>query len=164
MKRALPLLIVAALVCWAVDGTAWALPVEADLAERMGNALRALLAGLCLPDALHCSVAPACSGLRTAVAAALLGAFVARRWWCGVAIGALCGLALNLLRLLALELAARADPALGETLHATALLSVILPAALLAWGLCRRLTVPARAFALIAMAEITLLLLCAPLP
>lgn len=131
MRRTLPLLLVAGLLCWAVDGTDAALGLEATLAGRMACALRALLRGLCLADAPHVAIAPACSGLRTAVAAGLFGAFTARRWWVGAPCGALAGLALNLLRLLAIELAMRLEPALGQTLHDLALPLLIAPLALL---------------------------------
>lgn len=137
-------------ICWIVDGTDAALALEGDLAERMACALRALLRGLCLSDALHCTVAPACSGLRTAVAAALFALALptaqrpggasrlvvghVARHTCRAALGALAGLWLNLARLLAIELAMRLSPALGQTLHAFALPIIIAPlaAALLA--------------------------------
>ncbi|MGN0856759.1 MAG: hypothetical protein ACI4QJ_05090 [Candidatus Spyradenecus sp.] len=185
-------------ICWIVDGTDAALALECDLAERMACALRALLRGLCLSDALHCSVAPACSGLRTAVAAALFalalptaqrpgGASRSCGWsppgslraprgtrrqalfvgpvarhTCRAALGALAGLWLNLARLLAIELAMRLSPALGQTLHAFALPLIIAPLAAALLALITHLCPLGKLLLSLAAALLLALLLNAP--
>lgn len=162
MKRLLPLIALAVGLCWLVDGTTVALDLEVGLAERMACALKALLRGFCLDETLHCHVAPACSGLRTAVAAALFGAFTARSRWIGFAIGALAGLWLNLARLLAIELGMRASPAIGATLHAFALPLIIAPLALGLIALIRRASPIVRALAAVTAAMLLAALLNAP--
>ena len=162
MKRALPLIALAVGLCWLVDGTTAALDLEVDLAERMACALKALLRGFCLDETLHCHVAPACSGLRTALAAALFGAFIARSRWIGFAIGALAGLWLNLARLLLIELGTRLSSDLGHTLHAFALPLIIAPLALGLLALIRRASPIVRALAATTSALLLVLLLNAP--
>lgn len=162
MKRALPLIALAVGLCWLVDGTTAALDLEVDLAERMACALKALLRGFCLDETLHCHVAPACSGLRTALAAALFGAFIARSRWIGFAIGALAGLWLNLARLLLIELGTRLSSDLGHTLHAFALPLIIAPLALGLLALIRRASPIVRALAATTAALLLAALLNAP--
>ena len=178
MKRYLPLFALAIALCWIVDGTDAAFAFECDLAERMVCALRALLRGLCLSDALHCTVAPACSGLRTAVAVALFALALptaqrpggasrlvvgpVARHTCRVALGALAGLWLNLARLLAIELAMRLSPALGQTLHAFALPLIIAPLALGLIAIIRRASPIVRALAAVTAAMLLAALLNAP--
>lgn len=162
MRRALPLLLVAGLLCWAVDGTDAALGLEADMARRMAAALSALLRGLNLDPALTCTVSPACAGLRTAAAAAVFGAVIARHRVIGALTGFACGLALNLLRILVCELCTRFDPSLGAVIHATALYSVILPAVLIARILWLRMGRTLRlTSAAVVIYGSALLLLCA---
>ena len=115
MIRRLPLLLLAATACFVVDATDWALPLEAWLAERMASATRAVFVGLNADPALLGTVAPACAGLRTATAGAILGACLARRRWLGALVGALCGLGLNLVRLVAVEAALRVDVPFGPS-------------------------------------------------
>ena len=175
---ALLVLALAIALCWIVDGTDAALDLEVTLARGMENALRALLRGLCLSDALHCSVAPACSGLRTAVAAALFALALptaqrpggasrlvvgpVARHTCRAALGAMAGLWLNLARLLAIELGMRASPALGQTLHDFALPLLIAPLAAALLALLPRLKLPQRALLAITSALLLVLLLNAP--
>ena len=165
-------------ICWIVDGTDAALALECDLAERMACALRALLRGLCLSDALHCTVAPACSGLRTAVAVALFALALppaqrpggasrlvvgpVARHTCRAALGALAGLWLNLARLLAIELGMRASPAIGATLHDFALPLLIAPLAAAFLALLPRLKLPQRVLLATTSALLLVLLLNAP--
>lgn len=144
MIRRLPLLLLAASACFVVDATDWALPLEAWLAERMASATRAVFVGVGADPALLGTVAPACAGLRTATAGAILGACLARRRWLGAAVGALCGLGLNLVRLVAVEAALRVDFEAGMMLHDLALYAIVLPAALLAAWLWRAASRPAR--------------------
>ncbi len=181
MKRYLPLFALTIALCWIVDGTDAALALEGDLAERMACALRALLRGLCLSDALHCSVAPACSGLRTTVAAALFAlalraqfptaqtgatyrapALTAVRYLLTAASGASIGLWLNLARLLAIELAMRLSPALGQTLHAFALPLLIAPLAAALLALLTHLGPRSKRLLALAAALLLALLLNAP--
>lgn len=162
MKRLLPLIALAVGLCWLVDGTDAALDLEVTLARGMENALRALLRGLCLPSTLTCTIAPACSGLRTAVAAALFGAFTARSRWIGFAIGALAGLWLNLARLLLIELGTRLSSDLGHTLHAFALPLIIAPLAAALLALLPRLKLPQRVLLATTSALLLALLLNAP--
>lgn len=144
MIRRLPLLLLAATACFVVDATDWALPLEAWLAERMASATRAVFVGLNADPALLGTVAPACAGLRTATAGAILGACLARRRWLGALVGALCGLGLNLVRLVAVEAALRVDVPFGRALHDLALYLVVLPAALITAWLWRAATRPVR--------------------
>lgn len=144
MIRLVPLLLLAATACLIVDTTDWALPIEAWLAEQTAEALRAVFVGVGADAALTGTVAPACAGLRTATAGAILGACLARRRWLGAAVGALCGLGLNFVRLVAVEAALRVDVTFGQTLHDLALYAIVLPAALLAAWLWRAASRPAR--------------------
>lgn len=144
MIRLVPLLLLAATACLIVDTTDWALPLEAWLAERMASALRCVFVGVGADPALMGTVAPACAGLRTATAGAILGACLARRRWLGAAVGALCGLGLNFVRLVAVEAVLRVDHAAGMMLHDLALYAIVLPAALLAAWLWRAASRPAR--------------------
>ena len=175
---ALLVLALAVGLCWLVDGTDAALDLEVTLADRMACALRALLRGLCLSDALHCTVAPACSGLRTAVAAALFALALptaqrpggasrlvvgpVARHTCRAALGAMAGLWLNLARLLAIELGMRASPAIGATLHDFALPLLIAPLALGLLALIRRASPLGRALAAVTAGLLLLALLNAP--
>ena len=144
--RFLALLLLGVSALFIVDATDWALPMEAWLAERMASALRCVFVGVGADPALMGTVAPACAGVRTALAAAILGACLApRRKWLGALVGALCGLGLNLVRLVAVEAALRVDHAAGMMLHDLALYAIVLPAALAAWALWRLCSKPARA-------------------
>ena len=128
-----------------VDNTDWALPMEAWLAERMASALRCVFVGVGADAALVGTVAPACAGVRTALAAAILGACLAeRRKWLGALVGTACGLGLNFVRLIAIEAVLRVDHAAGMMLHDLALYAIVLPAALAAWGLWRLCSKPVR--------------------
>ena len=127
-----------------VDATDWALPFETWLAGQMAEALRAVCVGVGADPALMGTVAPACAGVRTAIGAAILGACLARRRWLGVLVGALCGLGLNLVRLIAVEAALRVDFEAGMMLHDLALYAIVLPAALLAYAIWRAASRPAR--------------------
>ena len=165
-------------ICWIVDGTDAALVLECDLADRMACALRALLRGLCLSDALHCIVAPACSGLRIATATALFALALpsaqrsggesrlvvgpVARHICRAAIGVLAGLWLNLARLLLIELGTRLSSDLGHTLHAFALPLIIAPLALGLLTLLPRIKLPQRALLATTSALLLALLLNAP--
>lgn len=140
----LALLTLAVSCLFIVDATDWALPLEAWLAERMASATRCVFVGLNADPALLGTVTPACAGLRTATAGAILGACLARRRWLGAAVGALCGLGLNLVRLVAVEAALRVDFEAGMMLHDLALYAIVLPAALLAAWLWRAASRPAR--------------------
>lgn len=143
--RFLALLTLGVSALFVVDATDWALPFESWLAERMASALRCVFVGVGADPALMGSVAPACAGLRTATAGAILGAcLAARRKWLGVLVGALCGLGLNLVRLVAVEAVLRVDHAAGMMLHDLALYAIVLPAALLAAWLWRAASHPAR--------------------
>lgn len=130
---------IAVLVCWVMDNTPAALPLERTLAASMEGALRSVMIGLGLSPDLTCAVAPECSGLRTAVASAILSALVSRRWVAGSLAGLLLGLWLNLVRLAVLELVTRADPVIGHDLHGFALPLIILPAAALTLLIVRQL-------------------------
>ena len=164
MIRRLPLLLLAATACFVVDATDWALPLEAWLAERMASATRAVFVGLNADPALLGTVAPACAGLRTATAGAILGACLARRRWLGALVGALCGLGLNLVRLVAVEAALRVDVPFGQTLHDLALYLVILPAALLAAWLWRLCSLPAKITLAASALSLATLLLAVDIP
>ena len=143
--RFLALLTLGVSALFIVDATDWALPMEAWLAERMASALRCVFVGVGADPALMGTVAPACAGVRTAIGAAILGACLAeRRRWLGAAIGALCGLGLNLVRLVAIEAVLRVDFEAGMMLHDLALYAIVLPAALLAAWLWRAASRPAR--------------------
>ena len=143
--RFLALLTLGVSALFVVDATDWALPLEAWLAERMASALRCVFVGVGTDPALVGTVAPSCAGVRTAIGAAILGACLApRRKLLGAAVGALCGLGLNLVRLVAIEAALRVDVEAGRMLHDFALYLVILPAALLAAWLWRAASRPAR--------------------
>ena len=143
-----------------VDATDWALPMEAWLAERMASALRCVFVGVGADAALVGTVAPSCAGVRTAIGAAILGACLAeRRKWLGALVGALCGLGLNFVRLVAIEAVLRVDHAAGMILHDLALYAIGLPAALLAWALWRLSSRPAKiTLAASALSLATLLL------
>ncbi len=145
MIRLVPLLLLAATACLIVDTTDWALPIEAWLAEQTAEALRAVFVGVGADAALTGTVAPACAGLRTATAGAILGACLARRRWLGAAVGALCGLGLNFVRLVAVEAVLRVDFEAGMMLHDLALYAVVLPTTLLAAWLWRVASRPVRA-------------------
>lgn len=164
MIRRLPLLLLAATACFVVDATDWALPIEAWLAERMASATRAVFVGLNADPALLGTVAPACAGLRTATAGAILGASLARRRWLGALVGALCGLGLNLVRLVAVEAALRVDVPFGRALHDLALYLVVLPAALIAAWLWRAATRPVRLTLATAALTLGALLLAGDVP
>ena len=143
--RFLALLTLGVSCLFIVDATDWALPMEAWLAERMASALRCVFVGVGADAALVGTVAPACAGVRTAIGAAILGACLAeRRKWLGALVGALCGLGLNFVRLVAIEAVLRVDHAAGMILHDLALYAIILPAALLAWALWRLSSRPAK--------------------
>ena len=143
--RFLALLLLGCSALFIVDATDWALPFETWLAERMASALRCVFVGVGADPALLGTVAPACAGVRTAIGAAILGACLAeRRKWLGALVGALCGLGLNLVRLVAVEAALRVDFEAGMMLHDLALYAIVLPAALLAWGLWRICSKPVR--------------------
>lgn len=143
--RHVPLLAVAATVLLMVDGSSVALPFESWLAERMASALRCVFVGVGADPALMGTVAPSCAGVRTALAAAILGACLApRRKWLGALVGAACGLGLNFVRLVAIEAVLRVDHAAGMMLHDLALYAIVLPAALAAWALWRAASRPAR--------------------
>ena len=143
--RLLALLALAASALFIVDQTDWALPFETWLAERMASALRCVFVGVGADPALAGTVAPACAGLRTATAGAILGACLARRRWLGAAVGALCGLGLNFVRLVAVEAVLRVDLEAGRMLHDLALYAVVLPTTLLAAWLWRVASRPVRA-------------------
>lgn len=167
--RHVPLLAVAATVLLMVDGSSVALPFESWLAERMASALRCVFVGVGADPALMGTVAPSCAGLRTATAVAILGAcLAARRKWLGALVGALCGLGLNFVRLVAIEAVLRVDHAAGMMLHDLALYAIVLPAALLAAWLWRAASRPARltlaGCALYLGALLTLVDLPQPLP
>ena len=178
MKRALPLLALALAACWLVDGTDAAIDLEVTLARGMENALRALLRGLCLPSTLTCSIAPACSGLRIATATVLFALALpsaqrsggesrlvvgpVARHICRAAIGVLAGLWLNLARLLAIELAMRLSPAIGQTLHAFALPLIIAPLAAALLALLTHLGPRGKLLLSLAAALLLALLLNAP--
>ncbi|MGN0885552.1 MAG: hypothetical protein ACI4RT_01015 [Candidatus Spyradenecus sp.] len=175
-----PLIIIATAACFILDCTTLSLPLECTLARGMENALRALLRGLCLPSTLTCTIAPACSGIRLATASALIasalpsahpreaaaaqrqiGGHVARHI-CRAALGSLAGLWLNLARILAIELAWRASPTLGATLHDLALPLIIAPLSLAILALLPRITNRARLLLAIAATIALPLLLAAP--
>ena len=143
--RFLALLLLACSLLFIVDATDWALPFETWLAGQMAEALRAVCVGVGADPALLGTVAPACAGLRTATAGAILGACLAQRRWLGALVGALCGFGLNLVRLVAVEAALRVDLEAGRMLHDLALYAIILPAALAAYALWRVCSKPARA-------------------
>ncbi|MGN1324773.1 MAG: hypothetical protein ACI4YA_00295, partial [Candidatus Spyradenecus sp.] len=123
-------------------------------------------------------IAPACSGLRIATASALFALALptaqrpggasrlvvgpVARHTCHAALGALAGLWLNLARLLAIELAMRLSPALGQTLHAFALPLIIAPLALGLLALLPRLKLPQRVLLATTSALLLALLLNAP--
>ncbi|HIV09017.1 MAG TPA: exosortase/archaeosortase family protein [Candidatus Spyradenecus faecavium] len=139
--RHVPLLAVAAMVLLLVDGSSVALPFEGWLAGHMASATRCVIAGFGADAALVGTVAPSCSGLRTAIAGAILGAFLARRRVLGAAVGFACGLGLNLVRLVAVEACFRVSLPFGRTVHDLALYLILLPVALLAgwlWHAARR--------------------------
>lgn len=165
MKKAAPFILCALAVLGliAVDTLPAFGPVETDMARRMAAALSALLRGLNLDPALTCTVSPACAGLRTAAAAAVFGAVIARHRVIGALTGFACGLALNLLRILVCELCTRFDPALGALIHATALYSVILPAVLIVSLLWLRMGRTLRLTAAAVVIYGSNLLLCAGL-
>ena len=143
--RFLALLLLACSALFIVDATDWALPMETWLAERMASALRCVFVGVGADPALLGTVAPACAGVRTAIGAAILGACLApRRKLLGAAIGAACGLGLNLVRLVAVEAVLRVDVEAGRMLHDLALYAIILPAALAAYALWRVCSKPVR--------------------
>ncbi len=161
----LALLLLAASACFVVDATDWALPLEAWLAECMASATRCVFVGLNADPALLGTVAPACAGLRTATAGAILGAcLTARRKWLGALVGALCGLGLNFVRLIAVEAALRVDHAAGMMLHDLALYAVVLPAALLAWALWRLCSRPAKITLAASALSLAALLLAIDVP
>ena len=144
--RFLALLTLGVSALFVVDATDWALPFESWLAERMASALRCVFVGVGADPALVGTVAPSCAGVRTAIGAAILGACLAeRRKWLGALVGALCGLGLNFVRLVAIEAVLRVDHTAGMILHDLALYLVILPAALAAWALWRLSSKPVRA-------------------
>ena len=131
-------------------------PIENALTTPTANALQTLLIGLHLNPTLTLTVSPACAGLRTAIAAALLGALIprslpretARCSWkkrlIGATLGLLTGFWLNLIRILIIELTHRTNPALAATLHNTATYTLLLPTALLLLTLLRHLPRPAK--------------------
>lgn len=143
--RFLALLTLGVSALFVVDATDWALPFESWLAGQMAEALRAVCVGVGADPALMGTVAPACAGLRTATAGAILGACLAQRRWLGAAVGALCGLGLNFVRLVAVEAVLRVDFEAGMMLHDLALYAIVLPAALLAARLWRAASRPVRA-------------------
>lgn len=167
MKKAAPIILcaLAGLGLIAVDTLPAFGPLETDMARRMAFSVSAILRGLNLDPALTCAVSPACAGLRTAAAAAVFGAVIARSRLLGALLGIACGLALNLLRILVCELCTRFDPALGAIIHASALYSVIFPSVLIArilWLRMGRLTRITSAAVIIYGSA--LLLLCSGMP
>ncbi len=125
------LIIVALLALWIIDTTPVALPLECSLARGMEHALQCILCGFGMDMTLHCTIAPACSGIRIATACAIYGALVAPKWWKGLFAGVLIGLWLNVLRIFMIELGTRSSPALGDLLHACALPLILVPALLI---------------------------------
>lgn len=165
MMRTFLVLLIGVSALFVVDATEWALPVEAWLAERMASALRCVFVGVGADPALVGTVAPACAGVRTALAAAILGACLAeRRKWLGALVGAACGLGLNLVRLVAIEAVLRVDHAAGMMLHDLALYAIILPAALAAYALWRLCSKPARATLAASALYLAALLLAVDIP
>lgn len=160
MKRTLLIVSLALVACTVIDATALTLPLEATMVPFAEYGVRALLRGLWLDDTLHAAIAPACAGLRTTVACALVGAFCAKRWWVGAPMGTLCGLALNLLRIAVCELVRRVDPTTADVLHATALYTILLPTVLLIrWVWLHLRTRPARVALATAFCSVMALLL-----
>lgn len=163
--RFLALLLLACSALFIVDATDWALPMETWLAERMASALRCVFVGVGADPALMGTVAPSCAGVRTAIGAAILGACLAeRRKWLGALVGALCGLGLNFVRLVAIEAVLRVDHAAGMMLHDLALYAIVLPAALAAWALWRLCSKPVRATLAAAALSLAALLLAVDIP
>ena len=163
--RFLALLTLGVSCLFIVDATDWALPMEAWLAERMASALRCVFVGVGADAALVGTVAPSCAGVRTAIGAAILGACLAeRRKWLGAAVGALCGLGLNFVRLVAIEAVLRVDHAAGMMLHDLALYAIVLPAAFAAWALWRLCSKPVRATLAAAALSLAALLLAVDIP
>ncbi len=121
----------AILALWIIDATPVALPLECSLARGMEHALQCILCGFGMDMTLHCTIVPACSGIRIATACAIYGALVAPKWWKGLFAGVLIGLWLNVLRIFMIELGYRSSPALGDLLHACALPLILVPALLI---------------------------------
>lgn len=131
MIRKIGLIVAFVAICLCVDYTDLALPLEIGMADATEKALARTLCGLNLSPELVCSIAPACSGLRTIVACGLLATLLGA--WRILPLALAGGAYLNLLRVLVIEVATRLSPEVGHLLHDFALPLIITP---VAWGVC----------------------------